>query len=220
MSRLPLWLAAAVGVALVAAGAVLADNSNKEKIRRTPAGNARARAEVLLRADVGKGWSGGFKKPDLNSTLPCAYHPKQSDLVVVGAAETRWDRPIASEIGSEAQVLRTAAMVRKDWRRTVTAPQVVPCLLRAFKKSLGSHGKVVSFGVVPFPRLATYTRAFRVRAKVNTGSGSVPMESYFVALGAGRDELSLSNAAIGPDRASLRANTLRLARILAHRLHS
>ena len=174
---------------------------------------------MLRRADVGKGWSGGFIKPDLNSALPCSYHPKQSDLVVVGAAETRFDRQIAREIDSEAQVLRTAGMVRKDWRRTIIAPQVVPCLRKAFEKSLGSNGKIVSLGVVPFPRLATYTRAFRIRASINSPNGTVPMESYFVALGGGRNEISLSDTAIGRDRASLRANTLHLAHVLAHRLH-
>ena len=148
------------------------------------------------------------------STLICGA------WVVVGAAETRFERPIAREVDSEAQVLRTAKMVRKDWRRTVIAPQVVPCLRQGFKKSLGSNGKLVSVGVVPFPRLATYTRAFRIRANINSPNGTVPMESYFVALGAGRNELSLSDTAIGADRASLRTDTLRLAHVLAHRMHS
>lgn len=218
--RFPLGLAAAAGVALVAAGAVLADNPGKEKIARTPAGNAQARAEVLRRADLGKGWSGGFRKPVFNAKLPCSYRPKQSDLVIVGAADTRWDKP-AYEIESEAQVLRTAAMVRRDWRRTVVAPQMLPCLRQAFKKALGSHGKVVSVRVIPFPHLATYTRAWRFLAKVKDPSGgTVPIESDFVALGSGRNELSLTLTAFGAPTASVHADALRLARVLAHRLHA
>ena len=134
-------LVTAAGVALVAAGVALAD---KERIARTPAGNARARAEVLRRADLGKGWSGGFKKPDFSSGFRCSYKPKQSDLVVVGAAETIWDRPTTYEIDSEAQVLRTAAMVRRDWRRTVIAPQVLPCLRKTFRQFIGSSGRLLS----------------------------------------------------------------------------
>ena len=212
--------AAAAGAALVAAGAVPAENPGKEKIARTAAGNAQARAEVLRRADLGKGWSGGFTKPDHNSPPACSYRPKQSDLVIVGAADTTWDKP-AYQIESEAQVLRTAAMVRRDWRRTVVAPQVLPCLREAFAKLLGSRGKVVAVRRVAFPHLTTYTRAWRFLAKIKDGSGgTVPFESDFVALGAGRNEVSLTLTASGAGRASLHADALRLARVLAHRIRS
>ena len=211
---------AAVGVALVAAATVPAGNPGNEKIARTAAGNAQARSEVLHRVDLGKGWSGGFKKPSLSSTEPCSYRPKQSDLVLVGAAESTWSRPLAREVESEAQILRTPAMVRRDWRRTVTAPQVLPCLRQGFKKALGPQAKSVSVRRVAFPRVATYTRAFRIRATVESGAGAVPIEIDFVALGAGRSEITLTASAIGPDRASLRTESLRLARVLAHRIHS
>ena len=220
VSRFALGLIAAAGVALIAAAAVAAADPGKEKIARTAAGNARAKSEVLRRADLGKGWSGGFKKPSLSSTEPCSYRPKQSDLVLVGAAETTWSRPLGREVESEAQVLRTPAMVRRDWRRTVTAPQVLPCLRQGFKKVLGPQAKAVSVRRVAFPRVATYTRAFRVRATVESGAGAVPIEIDFVALGAGRNELALTLSAIGPERASLRTESLRLARVLAHRIHS
>ena len=209
-----------MAVALVAAGVALANDPGKEKIARTAAGNARAKAEVLRRADLGQGWSGGFRKPVLNVAMPCAYRPKQSDLVVVGAAETTWDKP-AYEIDSEAQVLRTASMLRRDWRRSVAAAQVVPCLRQAFKHFLGSQGKSVSVRRVAFPHLATYTQAFRFRARIDNGNGTVPIESDFVAIGAGRDEVSLTLTASGvrARTASLHAEELRLARILPRRLH-
>jgi hypothetical protein len=209
----------AAGVALVAAGAVLAQSSDKEKIARTAAGNARAATEVLHRGDFGKGWSGGPTKPVLNSPEPCSYRPKQSDLVVVGAAETAWGKP-GSEIDSEAQVLRTAAMVRRDWQRTVLAPQVLACLRQGLEKVIGSSGKVTSIRRVAFPHVATRTMAFRFLAKINSGDRLVPFESDIVALGAGRNELSLVLSAAGAGRAPLRADTLRLARVLAHRMHS
>jgi hypothetical protein len=138
--------------------------------------------------------------------------------VVIGAAESKWEKP-AYEIDSEAQVLRTAAMVGRDWRRTVVAPQVVPCLRKAFKKALGTHGKVVSFRRVAFPHLTTRTRAWRLIGKIRARSKMVPFESDFVALGSGRNEVSLTLTAFGAARASLRAETLRLARVLAHRMH-
>jgi hypothetical protein len=209
-------LATAAGVALVAAAAALAE---KPKIARTPAGNAQARAVVLRRADLGKGWSGGFKKPNFSSGLKCSYHPKQSDLVVVGAAETTWDRPTTYEIDSEAFVMRTVSMVRRDWRRTVVAPQVLPCLRKTFREILGSSGMVISVRRVPFPHLTTYTRAFRFLATLGSGTNQERFESDFVAMGAGRNEVSLTLTAAGGKAALLRAQELRLARVLAHRMH-
>jgi hypothetical protein len=220
VSRFPLGLVAAAGVALVAAGAVLAADPGKEKIALTAAGNAQAKSEVLRRADLGSGWSGKFKRPRLPATEPCSYRPKQSDLVVVGAAESVWSRPLGAQIDSAAQVLRTPAMVRRDWRRTVTAPEVMPCLRQAFKKALGPHGKGVSIRRVSFPRVTPYTRAFRIRATVESGAGAVPIEIDLVVLGAGRNEIDLNLSAIGPERTSLRADSRRLARVLVHRMHS
>jgi hypothetical protein len=210
-------LVTAAGVALVAAGVALAD---KEKIARTAAGNARARTEVVRRTDLGKNWSGGFKKPVFSSGLRCSYKPKQSDLVVIGAAETLWDRPTTYEIESEAQVLRTAAMVRRDWRRTVIAPQVLSCLRKTFEAYVGSDGKVISVRRVAFPHLTTYTRAFRFLATLGTGNGRELLEIDILAMGAGRSEVSLSLTAAGGNKAWLRAQELRLARVLAHRMHS
>jgi hypothetical protein len=204
----------------MAAGAVLAGNPSKEKIARTAAGNAQAKREVLRHADLGKGWSGGFVKPDLTATLPCSYHPKQSDLVLIGAAEARWDKSLGYEADSEAEVLRTAAMVGRDWRRSVLARQVLPCLRQAFKRALGSKAKVTSVGRVAFPHLTTYTRAFRFRATLDSVSGIVPIESDFVLLGAGRNEISLTLTAFGTARAALAGDTLRLARALGHRMQS
>ena len=210
-------LAAAAGVVLVAAGVALAE---RPKIARTPAGNAQARAMVLRRSDFSEGWSGGFKKPDFSSGLRCSFHPKQSDLVVVGAARTTWDKPTTYEIDSQAQVMRTAAMVRRDWRRTVIAPQVLPCLRTTFRKILGSSGSLISLRRVAFPHLTTYTRAFRVLATLGSGSNRVRFESDFVAMGEGRNEVSLTLTAAGGNAARLRAQELRLARVLARRMHS
>jgi hypothetical protein len=212
------WLAGSGGlIALAAAGAVLAANPDKEKMAFTAAGKAQARSEVVRRADLGAGWSGGFKKPNLSSTFSaCSYRPKQSDLVLIGAAETTWHKQVAA-VDAEAQVLRTARMVRLDWRRTVTAPQVQPCLKREFAKSFAASGKLVSFRRVRFPRLATYTRAFRVVADVKTALGNLPLEADLVVFGVGRNEVNLALTGPASTKADLRRNELRLARVLIKR---
>ncbi|MFL5900569.1 MAG: hypothetical protein ACJ75S_05165, partial [Solirubrobacterales bacterium] len=78
--------AGALAAALVLAGAAVAD---KEQIHLTAAGQQAARAAVMQRSDLGgaSGWTGGSKKPDLSGGTGCAnFQPKQSDLVLIGAA--------------------------------------------------------------------------------------------------------------------------------------
>lgn len=220
VSKRAIWaLLIGVLVALVAAAAVGAANPGKEKIALTAAGQKQAKAEVLLRSDVGPGWSGGPKKPKLSSTMPCSgYRPKQSDLVMIGAAETRW-HVTGIEIESDAQVLRTPAMVRRDWRRTVLARQVMPCLRQGIKNSLKPSEKLISFRRVSFPHVARYTRAFRVIIDVTTSTGQVvPVEIDLLALGAGRNELTLSITGPKAAKAAQRSAELRFARTLASRL--
>jgi len=216
LRRVPFGLFAAVVVALVSAGVVLAGNPAKEKIALTKAGNKLARAEVLHRADVGAGWAGGFKKPHLPAALKCSYRPKQSDLVVIGASESVWQKP-GFVLDTISQVLRTAAMVGKDWRRTVIAPQVPSCLRRDLAKSLGASGKVISFGRLAFPHVAPRTRAFRAVVNVKSTVGTVPLVVDVVALDVGRNELNLTMS--GPKKAgrSLKRVETHWARVLTHR---
>lgn len=207
-------------VAFAGAGVALAGSPTKEKIALTPAGNAQARAEVVRRVDLGPGWKGGFKKPDLSSSMPCtSYRPKQSDLVLIGAAETTFSRPPLS-VDSEAQVLRTAAMVRRDWQRTILDPRVIPCLRQGFAKELGSTARLVSFRTVAFPHTAALTRAFRAVFKVNTQIGAISVDIDFVAMGSGRNELTLVLSGPTTARADLHANAVRLARILVGRVRA
>ena len=215
-----LGMGAVVAAALVGAGVVLAGNPTKETIARTAAGNAQAKAEVLRRADLGSGWKGGFKKPDLSSSMPCtSYRPKQSDLVLIGVAETTFSKlPFA--VDSEAQVLRTASMVQRDWQRTVLDSRVIPCLRQGFAKALGSSAKLVSFGRIAFPRAAKLTRAFRAVFNVKTQIGPVPVEIDFIALGSGRTELSLTLSGPAAAKAEIRASAVRLAHLLAGRVRS
>jgi len=209
-----------VAAALVTAGVVLAGNPTKETIARTAAGNAQAKAEVVRQADLGSGWKGGFKKPDLSSSMPCtSYRPKQSDLVLIGVAETTFSKlPFA--VDSEAQVLRTASMVQRDWQRTILDSRVMPCLRQGFAKALGSTAKLVSFGRIAFPRVTKLTRAFRAVFSVKTQIGPVPVEIDFIAVGSGRNELALTLSGPAAAKTQLHSTAVRLARLLAGRVRA
>ncbi len=210
-------LAATLG-ALAVAGAALAD---KEQIHLTAAGNKAARAAVVQRADLGSatGWTGGARKPNLGSSqTTCAgYSPKQSDLVVVGAAETRW-KHAGLQFDSQAEVLRTPTMVRLDWKRSVLSSKVVPCLRQTVAKTLPASETLVSVKLLPFPRVATYTRAYRTLIDVKETTGSVRVAVDVVLVGRGSTEITLTTTALEAAGAVVTGAEARLARLLASRV--
>lgn len=212
-------LSAAAILALAFASAAAAD---KEKIHLTAAGQATARAAVLERADLGAatGWSGGAEKPDLSSTTPCtSFQPKQSDLVLIGAAKTVW-KHAGLELVSEAQVLETPKMVKLDWQRTVLAPQVLPCLRSGLAKGLGASARLVSLRRIQFPKLATYTRRYRALVDVKTASAPVRVMVDIVLVGSGNTEITLSATAPFVGHQSVGSAEVRLARLLVSRMRA
>ena len=206
----------ALVAALSLVGAAVAD---REQIHLTAAGQKAARAAVMQRADLGgaAGWTGGPKKPDLSAGTGCAnFQPKQSDLVLIGAAETVFRHP-GVEFDSEAQVLQTPAMVRLDWQRTVLAPQVLPCLRSNLVKHLTASEQLISVGRVPFPAVTGYTRAYRTVLAVKAPSGTAKVFVDVVLIGRGSTEITLTTTAPLAAATAVRAAELRLVRILVAR---
>lgn len=217
--------AAALGAALAAlvlAGAAAAASADKPTVRLAAADQAAARAVVLVRRDLGtaSGWSGGPTKPDLASSFPCAtYHPKQSDLVVTGGAASTW-RNGALEFDNEIEVLRTAAMVRLDWRRTVLAPQVVPCLRATLAKEMGATAHLDSFGPIPFPKLAPFARAFRAIVTVTSSGTKLRVMVDVVVAGRGRTEINLTTIAPLASKVQVAPAEQRIVRLLVARIRA
>lgn len=189
-------LLAALCVAAVAAGAAFAVTGEKEQVHLTKADQAAAKRAVASRADLGSGtWTGGFVKPDLSAAPTCAdFHPKQSDLVLTGAAETAFDNQ-GFRIQSEAQVLKTHAMVLADWKRTVLAPAAIPCLKTHLVKELGSGVTFVSFRRVIFAPVATMVQAYTLLVDVKTSTGKVRVALEIALIGRNRTELTLISTA-------------------------
>ena len=160
------------------------------------ADQAAARRAVAQRADLGAAaWTGGVTKPDLTSAPSCAnFHPRQSDLVLTGAASSEWDYQ-GLQIGTEAQVLQTAAMVDADWQRTVLAPPAVPCMQKHLLKELGAGVTFVRFRRILFPPVATNSRAYLMLVDVKTKTGKVRVALEIVLVGRGRTELTLTSIA-------------------------
>jgi len=217
MRRIVLGLAGATAAALGIATAALAD---KEKIHYTAAGQAAARAAVISRADIGTstGWTGGARKPEVNTGTGCPnFEPKQSDLVLIGAARTDW-KHAGIEFDSEAQVLETPAMVKLDWQRTVLAPEVVPCFKDTLTKSLAANEKLISFKQIPFPKVGDYTRLYRALVDVTTTAGTTRVLVDELLMGRGTTEISVTTTSVAAPAAAVKGAEARLARLLTSRV--
>ena len=200
----------------MAAVATVHAGDGKEQIRFNAADQAAARAVVIRRADLGSGWVGGPAKPDLSAGPRCPnYHPKVSDLVLTGAARTTFQRS-GFEFDSQSGVLKTRRMVALDWRRSVLAPGVVPCLRQSIGKGLGTNAKVVSFKKLPFPQLATYAALFRGVISQAQGK-TVRVLTDLVLVGRSRTELTLTIVGPASAKSAISAAERRLARSLITR---
>jgi hypothetical protein len=202
---------------LASAGAAFAADG-KEQVKLNAHDNALARAAVIQRVDLGpaSGWKGGMTKPDLTPISCPGYHPKQSDLVLTGVAESHFTRA-ALDFRSDAQVLQTAQMVRLDWQRSIETSGVVPCLRSSLVKSLGSVAKVVSFAKRAFPQVATYAAAYRALVDIQVQGKTVGLLIDLVVFGRNRTELTLTVTAPAAAAATISAAEARLARILVAR---
>ena len=221
MSRAVLAVVAFLALSAAGTAEPASPPPSKEQVRFTAADQAAARAAVVRLTDLGSsGWQGGRVKPDVGSGLTChGYSPKQSDLVLTGAAESAWHRP-GLQVRSVAQVLKTRAMVARDWARTVTDPRAVACLRGAVTKGLTSSERLVSFRRLPFPRLAPFATAYRAIVEVSAGGVSARVLVDLVLVGRSRTELTLLLAAPASAGASIAAADVRRARRLLARVRA
>ena len=189
-------VACVIALGLVFVQAALA--ADKQPIRFNAADQAAAKAATLKAADLGPGWKGGPKKPDLTPDEECPT--KVSDLVITGAAKSTFDGAGVS-IVSESEVLQSPAMVAADWKRSVGNARFIACLRSELKKRDDANIKLVSFTKIAFPKLTQ--RAVRYRSVLDyrqTGS-TVRAVADFVLVGKGRTEISLFLTTRYTDRA-------------------
>jgi hypothetical protein len=207
---------AAVSTLLVLSAGAAAAGPGKQRIELNAADQAAARRVVLRSSDLGAGWTGGRIKPDLSGGVSCpSYHPKVSDLVVTGAAASEF-RGTGIALVNEVEIFRTAAMVDKDWRRSIV-PAAVPCLRAKLTQGLGGRAKVLSFRRIGFPQVTAHTAAFRGIVAVSALGQTVRVLLDVVLVGKGRTEISLDATAPAATARVVSAAERRLARRLAAR---
>ncbi len=213
--RRGLTLFVAVLAGLAVAQAAFAD---KLPVRYTAADQAAARAAVMRKSDLGTatGWTGGATKPDLSEPACGGYEPKRSDLLLTGAASSRWKHTSGVSIVTEAWVLKSETMVKLDWQRTVEHPTH---LLQCVKAQFASEpsAKFVSFKQIAFPRLASLSRRCRLLVDYVAEGQTIRVMADLIVIGMGRTEISLLTTAPYAARQAVEAAELRLAQALVAR---
>ena len=215
-----LALAAATAAALVFTAAATAGR-NAYTVRMTAEGQAAARAALLTKADLGPGWEGGQRKPQLSAGLSCPhFHPKFSDLVIVGAASVQYHQP-GLQMRSDSQVFRTEKMVSTDWRRTAQRPRFLRCLRAVAKRSATSgKSRFVSFRKLRVPVIGTRAVAFRTIFDVRSPQGTIRLAVDIIGFTQGRTELTLTTTMALASAATLAQNELVLAKSLVSRVRA
>jgi hypothetical protein len=211
--------AAAVVPALVAMLAFTAAAvADREQVHLTRTGHRAAHNAVIRRSDLPAGtWTGTVKKPTIDSSTGCAgFTPKQSDLVLIGAAETEWKSDVV-QFDSQAQVLRTPKMVRLDWKRTVQTPKVMPCLRHNLVQSLSSTERLSFVTRLPVARIAPRVRLYRSVVVFHAGKTPTPILIDSLLIGKGRTEITLTTTALYASRKAATRAEITLGRKLARR---
>jgi hypothetical protein len=153
---------------------------------------------VLRLADfrVGSGWKGGLLKNAqafTSDTCPGLWDPKQSDLVITGAAESDFAGK-GMRATSAVQVYKTVRMAELDWDRSVIDPVYISCLKQQLAAHPTPHLRYVSVKKTSFPRIGQRA-AVRIRVVAEySASGAKPVRVLMdqVALGRGRTGILIS----------------------------
>jgi hypothetical protein len=220
MTRRTASTVTALALALASATGVFAGDG-KQQIKLNKRDQAAARAAVIRRTDLGSTrWLGGAVKPDLSSTPNCPhFHPKVSDLVVTGAAETAFHRGTL-EFSSVAEVLKTRRMVRLDWRRSVIPRAAVPCVRRTLAQGLPTGARIVSFARVPFLRVGARSTRFRGVIRIDMLGRTARLVADIVITFRSRTEITLNAAGPASAARPITAAEARLARALVSRVRA
>jgi hypothetical protein len=212
-------LVAATAVALALASTALAYKSQPDAADR-----AFVEQAVLKLSDMPKGlqWSEGAKDQSDSPPNCPGYRPKESDLVSTGSAN-RTFMALGIKVTSDVTLLKTAKMVRTDWRRSFV-PEFAPCLRHALVAGSGGSFHPVSVSELALPAIAPLTQAYRVVFTYKEGGSTGYGVQDFIALAGARKEVGLgviANLGSASQQAAAKIGItkldLRLARILAAR---
>ena len=206
-------LALALLLALVPVGTALANHLDPQKSIR-PADQARARAMLLKKADLGLVYRAErSNSPDTEAD--CAGLD-ESDLTVTGEAESPTFTLGLSFLSSVAQVYESFADANASWKRG-TGTAGTRCITATLRREFAKQGiRLQSLRKIAFPRVSQRTVAYRVALLASVQGQEVPVYIDLVILMHSRAQVALY---FGSGLATTaRAEELRIARVVAGRM--
>jgi hypothetical protein len=206
-------LVVALLLALVSSGAALAARGDPQK-RINPADQARAKAMLTRKADLGLGYralpssSGDFDR--------YCKALDESDLTVTGEAKTPTFVSGLVTVNANSTVYESVVDANASWRRG-TSSAGIACITNLLRTEFAKGGlKLVSLRTLQFPRLSAKTVSYRVAFTGQSQGATVRAYVDLVVLQQTRAQVAvLFGSAIDPLE---RPEQVRIARILARRM--
>jgi hypothetical protein len=180
---------------------------------------AAARASVIHRSDIGQPWKGGFLPAGIGTDVICAnFRPRFSDLVVTGAAASRYTAT-GSTLTSITQVMQSEQMMTTLWRRFTGARGFISCARRTAARTLPAPTHFVSLRELKIPPIGRRSRAWRMVYDVDLGQGeTMRMVSDTFITERGRSQVTLMSTMPVAWRSVLFPKEILIARVLTSRI--
>jgi hypothetical protein len=211
---------AAVLAGVVATAAAGARDPWDPHTKIRAADQAKAKATLLTRADLGAGWNGGARQPTSFKAPTCpAQRPNDGDLTITGHAESLFSNGNGGiQIDSDVEIFPTAAQAKARFVRFLQS-KLFTCLKYDLAKSLGGGAGMTFLKPtrLDFPKIAERTGAFRVPIAVKSGSQTVTVDADFIYLGVGRSQIYVNVIAPSVQEDQLPGFELRVAKLLVKR---
>jgi hypothetical protein len=208
-------LAVALLLALVVSGAALAARGDPQK-QINAADQARAKAMLIRKSDLPVGFKSSPSTQDDPDDSYCAPLD-ESDLTLTGEAyspdfEARniFQSGVVG-VSSYGQVYESVADANASWRRG-TSQAGLKCLRDELRKDADRGDRIISVGIVPYPRLAQRTAAYRVVVETQ----GIRLQLDFVGFMQSRGHGGVAVISFTPRQA--KGELDRLARIVAARM--
>ena len=200
-------------LALLPAGTAFANHLDPQK-RIRPADQARARAMLLKKADLGPAYRADLASSP-NTEVDCAGLD-ESDLTVTGEAESPTFTLGLAFFASATQVYESRADADASWTRG-TGPAGTRCIRETLRREFAKQGlRLQSLRKIAFPRVSQRTAAYRVALLASVQGQDVPIYVDLVILMHSRAQAALY---FGSGLATTaRAEELRLVRLVAGRM--
>ncbi|HEX7582319.1 MAG TPA: hypothetical protein VF321_04470, partial [Gaiellaceae bacterium] len=152
--------------------------------RHTAADTKRAKAIVLRPSDFAPGWK---LDPPAKANPPCTAGPDESSFVQTAKVDPSFTyKDGVTNIGSEADIFRSVAEARRDWRAS-TPSLLGTCLLQSAGAGLGKKAQVRIASAKTLAAPAGAERSLHYRYVLSVGSTKpTRLVIDVVALGRGR----------------------------------